>query len=370
MKNILVIFGGVSCEHDISVITGVLTANCIDKTKYCAVPVYIDSDGKWYSGEALRNIEWYKTADKSKIKSVTLLPWERNIYEIKKGKLKKWKEISCAINCTHGLNGEDGSLAGLLQLCKIPLASPGMFGSSVCMDKCYTKLILAGINVSFLPYVKICKRHYLLKPEIAIKLAEKRLSYPMAVKPANLGSSIGISFARTSEELGAALETAFKYDNKAVVEEGLTGFREINCACYKLKDRYFVSKCEEPVTKNDILTFKDKYSDKGAEKKFPADIDKRFSESIKETTRYVYRKLGLSGIIRIDYFLINDKIYINEINTVPGSLAYYLFTDNLTEFQDILSGLIEDAEERQKNFESNIFTYSSDVLSGGVKYKK
>ena len=325
MKNVLVFFGGVSCEHEVSVITGVMTANCLSGEAN-VYPVYIDTEGKWHTGEKLKDLSWYKTRDFSEVTPVSVFAGDNRLYAIKKNKIKEICRADAAINCTHGLNGEDGTLAGVMRLSRIAFASPGLFPSSAAMDKYFTKLTLKGIGVETLPYVKMNRINYVKKREFAAKYVSKRLSYPVIVKPANLGSSIGISMAKNGLTLNAALDNAFRYDDKVIVEKALTDFREINCACIKLGDKYLVSECEEPMTSGEILS-------------------------------------EFSGAVRIAYLLDGEKIYVNEINSVPGSLAYYLFVDSIGEFRELLLRSIELAEEEESDRENNVYTYSSNVLS-------
>ncbi|MBR1677512.1 MAG: D-alanine--D-alanine ligase [Clostridia bacterium] len=369
MKNVLIFFGGVSCEHDVSVITGVLTLNALKCEKYNPIPIYIDENGRWFSGDVLRDISFYKNFDLKKVKSVVLLPKDRCIYEKKKNGLNKIAEVSVALNCLHGLNGEDGSLAGFLTLCDIPFASPSLFASAVSMDKYYTKLLLSGLGVNSLPYVRVCRENFYKNKRIACQFVEKRSTYPVIVKPANLGSSIGIKVVKSGEELMSALENAFKYDGKVIVEKALEKFREINCACYKSGDKYIVSECEEPTINGDMLTFDDKYLSVGT-KRFPADIDKATETIIKDTVKKVYRKLDFNGVVRMDFLLSDGEVYLNEINSVPGSLAYYLFCDGTDKISQFLSTIIEDGIDEYLRYKSNEFVYRGGVLNGLGKLKR
>ena len=359
MQNILEFFGGKSCEHDVSTLTGVMTANCLDGKGYNSVPVYIGRDGRWYGGKELKNLGVYD--GKHTFAEVTLPTCDGYLYEMKKGKLKRREKIDCAVNCLHGLNGEDGSLAGLMRLKNIPLASPSIFASAVSMDKYFTKIALAGINAPFLPYVKLNRENYYKNKGVAKKLAAG-LGMPIIIKPANLGSSIGITVVKTPSGFENAVELAFRYDDKVIVEKALTDFREINCAWYKAGGKYMVSPCEEPITKNDVLTFDDKYVTP-AEKQFPARLPESVAGRIRELTAYIYRKLEFDGIIRIDYLLDGETVYVNEINSVPGSLAYYLFVKDVRDFGDVLRDVIENAIDKHLRYESNEFFYDGGVLS-------
>lgn len=376
MRNILVFFGGKSVEHDVSIITGVLTLNSLDKALYNPIPVYVDKEGKWLSGEELFDIGNFKKKEFKKLKKVTLIAGDNSIYYVNKNRLKKGEIIYASINCMHGLNGEDGALIGALKMSGIAFASPDIFGSSLSIDKDYTKIFLSGIGVDKLPYVRILRSSYYDKKETAIRLVERKFSYPVIVKPANLGSSIGISTAKNKLELLSALDGAFLYDDKVIVEKELVGFKEINCGAYKLKDKIIVSECEEPITKNEILSFNDKYLGykTGSNKKFPADIPLDVRNKIQQVTEKIYRKADFNGVIRIDYIYCNGKIYVNEINTVPGSLAYYLFVDTIKDFSLFLTSLIEEGVKKHREYINRKFLYSSNILNGfgtkGSKLKK
>ncbi len=365
MKNVLVFFGGISCEHDVSIITGVMTANCLSGREN-VYPVYIDEGGKWHTGEKLKDLSWYKTRDFSSVTPVTVVAGDNRLYAVKKNKLKEICAADAAINCTHGLNGEDGTLAGVMRLSKIAFASPSLFPSSLSMDKYYTKIALKGIGVETLPYVKLGRGNYIGKRALASKVVTGKLGFPVIVKPANLGSSIGIKVAKNEAELYDALDDAFRYDDKVIVEKALTGFREINCACIKLGEKYLVSECEEPKLCGDILSFTDKYS---GEKKtdFPANISKKISDEIKSVTSYIYRKLEFRGAVRIDFLLSGEKVYVNEINSVPGSLAYYLFSDSIKDFCSLLIESVDLAAEEERDRENNVYDYPANILNADLK---
>ncbi len=365
MKNVLVFFGGKSCEHDVSIITGVLTVNSIDKQLFNAIPVYVSQDGAWYTADVLKDIEWFKNKDLTKLQKVTLLPSDNTLYSVKKNKLKPLYKVAVAINCIHGLHGEDGTLAGYLKLCKIPFASPDVFASSVTMDKDFTKVFLSGINVEKLPCVRVFKESYYQNKQTAVKMLVKKFGYPVIIKPCNLGSSIGISVAKTEDELLLGLDKAFNYDEKVIVEKAIKGFREINCAGYKSGDKIIISECEEPITANEILSFTDKYqgSKAGSSKKFPAEIPKELSQKIKSITEKVYRKADFNGVIRIDYLILGEKVYLNEINSVPGSLAYYLFCDTVNDFSKMLTDLLNEGIRKEIRNSKREYTYNSSVLT-------
>jgi D-alanine-D-alanine ligase len=374
MKNVLVFFGGKSCEHDVSIITGVLTVNSINKELFNAIPIYVDKNGEWYTAEVLKDIEWYKSKNLSKLTKVTLISGNDTLYLVHKNKIKPICKIAVAINCIHGLNGEDGVLAGYLKMCNIPFASPDLFASSLSIDKDFTKVFLSGIGVDKLPCVRLFKDSYYQKKQSTIKMLEKKFSYPVIVKPCNLGSSIGIKIAKTEDELIPAIDKAFTYDDKIIIEKAISNFKEINCAAYKSGDKIVLSECEEPISADEILSFSDKYlgSKSGARKNFPADIPKELSQKIKSITEKVYRKGDFTGVIRIDYMVLDSKIYLNEINSVPGSLAYYLFCDSVKEFSNMLTELLNEGIKKQILKNNRNYNFNSNILTDikGVKGAK
>ncbi len=363
MKNVVVFYGGVSIEHDVSVISGVMTLNAIDKERYNAIPVYVDYDGLWYTGDILKDISAYKDLDVKRLQRVTLVGGSNLLYQIKKNKLKEICALACAINCMHGERGEDGSLSGLLNMCNVPLASPPMLASSLCMDKSISKSFFNGIKIKNLPCFSI--ENYLEIDDV-----EKNLNYPVIVKPATGGSSIGVKRADDIKSLYKAVNFAFRYSKKVIIETCLTDFIEINCAVYKNKaGNLVVSECERPVGEEEVLTFLDKYS-KG-KREFPANIEKKHSDKIKEMAKKCYKELGLEGIVRLDFMIKDNAVYLNEVNTVPGTLAYYLFCDTLKEFSLVLTDLIQRAEQLFAEGESLQKKYSSSVLQlKGVKSSK
>ncbi len=362
MKNVAVFFGGQSVEHDVSVITGALTVNSIDKTKFNALPVYVARDGRWFTGEKLRDIDEYKNLDYKKLIEVTLKGGSNELYQIKGKKIKPLERIAVAINCMHGERGEDGSLAGVLKMSNIPLASPELVASSSCMDKSFTKTVMKGLKVKTLPSVTVAG-------ELNQKAVLSKLKLPLIVKPACLGSSIGLTRVDDKEKLSSAVAFAKRFGEKVIIEPCLRNFIEINCAAYRdINGRIVVSECERPIGKEQILSFDDKY--KSGKRVFPADIDKDISDRIKATTKKVYDGLDSQGVVRIDYFVCGSEVYLNEVNTVPGSLAFYLFGETLKSFTELLTELIGLAIKRGNESQSIQKTFSTGILNmGGIKSK-
>ncbi|MBR1983845.1 MAG: ATP-grasp domain-containing protein, partial [Clostridia bacterium] len=257
-----------------------------------------------------------------------------------------------------------GSMAGLFGLCKIPTTCSKVAPSSMSMDKDFTKILLKGLNVKHLPAVKINSIYDLHKKEEDLK------EFPLIVKPNSLGSSIGITKAENRSQLINGILLALKYDDSVIIEPCLENFIEINCAVYRdYNGKVVVSECERPIFNNEILDFNDKY--KNGEREFPARIDKRITDKIKKTTKKVYESCNFSGIIRIDYMVKDNAVYLNEINSVPGSLAYYLFSDTLKEFSEILTDIIEKSIKDNEKSKTTVKTFNSGILDGvGTKGAK
>ncbi len=349
--NIAVIYGGRSCENEISVITGTMAANVLDREKFRPFPVYLTQSGKFYTGDALFDLNTFSAGVEKKAQEAEFSGGK--LYTIKGNKRKEIAKIDCAVNCCHGLCGEDGVVSAILDLNGIANASPDLFGSALFMDKAATKLWAKSLGINVLPYVKITEDDYLHRTAFVRKFVKTKLGFPVIVKPSRQGSSIGVFVAENDEKLVFSLRAAFVYDSVVIVEKYLSERREINCAAYRQGENIVLSECEEPKTDNAILTFSDKYlSDGGKERAstLPAKITEKQANTVKEYTRTLYKKSDLRGIVRADFLLSGDDVYFNEMNTVPGSLAYYLFCENLSGFSNLLALLIgqgiRDAEVR------------------------
>jgi D-alanine-D-alanine ligase len=372
-QNILVFYGGRSCEHDISVITAVQVMGNMDLDKYNIFPVYIDKRGVPRTTKNFLDVGVYKSAkfDKKEWKRVALLPHSRSLYELKGQKrLSKLCDADAALICNHGMNGEDGTLQGLLELCNIPYGGSGVAGSAIGMDKIIMKRFFNSLGLKVLPFTYTDRLSYQKNKEAELCKIEQNLAFPMIVKPSNLGSSIGINKCANRRELSEALEVALKFDSRAVIEHAVKNIKEVNCSAIRDDGKILLSECEEPVVWRDFLSFDDKYlqSDKGGmsglKRKMPAEITLEQKADIENTTETVYRELLCNGVIRVDYIIDGDdqSVYINEINTIPGSFAFYLWqkTFSFSRLIDVvLNGAI--AAHAQKNL--NSFAFDSAVLS-------
>lgn len=367
-KKIAVFFGGKSTEHDISVISGLLTLNALDSEKYEAVAVFVDKDGKWYGGEGLNKLSFYKNIDYKKLKRLFFACGDGVLYSLNGSKAVPHADVFAAINCMHGVNGEDGSLSGVLRLSGIPFVSPDIFAGAVAIDKYYTKLILKSLEIPCADYVRVIRDEFYAKKRVALDYLAKKLGFPQIVKPARLGSSIGIEVAHNENELESALTAAFRFDCNAVCEKYLSGATDVNVAAFKAGEKIKVSIPERALTTNEILTFEDKYgeNEKGrmensTRAKMASDLP--CSIKMRDIAEKLYRKLDFRGIARFDFLVLGEEVYLNEINAVPGSLAYYMFCDKMRDFSLLLNELIEQAVADRRRENNLTVSFSSSVLS-------
>lgn len=360
-KTVAVFFGGRSNEREISVITGTYACNLL-KSVYRVLPVYLHSDNTMYSSPEMQSIEYFKNFMPKKSEKVA---FERGGLRFEKKRRGGHVPVDCALNCCHGGMGEDGTLSSLFAFYGILNASPETAVSSAFMDKSFGKIVARGLDIPVLPSVTLSEGE---SPERALALG-----FPLIVKPARLGSSIGIKVAQNGEELSAALELAFRLDGTALAERYLKNKRDVNCAAFRKDGKIVLSACEEVFTSSDILTFSEKYEGTGErQSRIPAELPEGFAERIREYTGRIYRAFGVTGVVRADFLVTDTDVYFNELNTVPGSLASYLFADRLTEVRSFLCALVEEGLrkpcEEKEIFETGIL--DSAVFAGAKACKR
>ncbi|HBM79702.1 MAG TPA: D-alanine--D-alanine ligase, partial [Clostridiaceae bacterium] len=292
-------------------------------------------------------------------------------------------KVDVAFPALHGMHGEDGTMQGLFELANIPYVGSAVTGSAVGMDKIIMKDIFKANGIPIVNYTWFLRKDYEGDRESVLNKVEGKVKYPMFVKPANLGSSIGISKAKDRAGLVDAIEIAIRYDRKIIVEEGVLDPVEINCSCLGMDDEVLTSVCEMPVSWEEFLSFDDKYMRQGSSKgmksasrKIPAPIPKEKSEEIKKLSAEVFKALDCSGVSRIDFLMEKSslKVYVNEINTIPGSFAFYLWEPLGISFKDLTDRLIQYSLKRYDEMNENIYTYDTKLLEkaslGGVKGSK
>lgn len=405
MKTLGVIFGGVTCEHDVSIVSGLQLIENVNKEKYQVVPIYIHSDGNWYTGDKLLDAKIYKNFDAhiSELKQAIIPPNKKGLIVYEKGLFAKEKfiELDVVIPSMHGMNGEDGTLQGLLELANIPYTSSGVLGASVGMDKILMKKVFESHDLPVLPYTYFIRDEWEKDREKVLKEIESKLSYPMFVKPSNLGSSIGISKAKDRDGLIHSIEVAVSYDSRIIVEKAVNNLTEINCSALGYKDDVNTSCCEEPVSWKEFLTFEDKYlrgskSAKGGAKTAPAKIanmelkgskqggmesmDRRIpaqipdeqTKEIQEYTKKAFKALNSKGVVRIDYIIDKDenKVYLNEINTIPGSFSFYLWKHDGIEYPELIDRLVDIALKANEDKNKNNYTFNSNIIGNITKIEK
>jgi len=397
--NIAVIFGSRSCEHDVSIVSAMQLIEAAKTAGYTVTPVYISREGLWYTGEALDKIETFREFNPM-AKGITRVNLD---VSANAGDLWAWPpqraglfakvpspvaHIDCAIPVLHGLHGEDGTVQGLLEMANIPYASAGVLGSSVGMDKIAMKQILKGAGFPVLDYVWFTRGELGTAREEIIAKIEKKIKYPAFVKPATLGSSIGVSRANNREELDKAIDLAASYDHRILVEVGINNPVEINCAALGYGADVMASVCEMPVpsTGDKFLNFFEKYlrnaSAKGESSRgmkslsrvVPAPIGDELTQRIQKMTREIFRLLDGRGTMRIDFILDeNDMLYVNEPNTIPGSLAFYLWKECGVSFSDLVDKMVEGALRAHADKNQNVYAFDSTILqkvASGVKGAK
>ena len=388
-----VIFGGDSVEHEVSIISALQAMENIDTNKYDIVPIYISKDRNFYTGQSLRDMDTYKYFDSMKkyAKQITLARKGDAVYLQKvKGFFRKDLDyIDVAFPIVHGKGVEDGSLAGYLETLGLPVVGPSMLGASVGQDKVVLKQILMANDIKVPNYVWFYDYEYNLDSDKIIEKIEK-LGYPVIVKPACLGSTIGITVAHDRDALKRAIDTAMEYETKILVEEMIPNLLELNCAVLGNYEYQETSLIAEMKTGNELLTFEDKYLRGGKGKKggavksgsmsnsqfdVPAKIEEKMENEIYKISKDTFRVLNLKGVCRID-FLVNKKtgdIYVNEPNTIPGSLAFYMFKPKGKDYTELLDELIKMAIKDYKNNKKKTTSFDSNILSNynGVKgFKK
>ncbi len=371
--NVAVVFGGISVEHDISIITGVQTLNAVDKRVYNVIPVYIDKVGEWYYSPDFFDVKIFSDGFK-KLKSIKKVAFcgDKFLYIKGKNKLRKWQQVDCILLCTHGGNGENGALQGFLEVVGVPYTSCSVFSSAACMDKVAMKNILKQAQIPVIEGCVVKEKDFEFSQAASIKEVENKLRYPVIVKPANLGSSIGISVCKNKTQLVRALKNAFQFDKKILVEKFIENMKEVNVSVFVSEDEFRFSQLESPKGKNKFLSFDDKYISQqnkstgmvNCGRELPAKVGFEVKKQILKIAKTACEELDCRGVVRIDFIIETEtgKIYINEINTIPGSLAFYLWEDSFS-FDLLLDKLIQSAILGVKKEKQKIKSFASSVLS-------
>ncbi|NLL55771.1 MAG: hypothetical protein GX242_00970 [Clostridiales bacterium] len=348
-KNIALLYGGESCEHDISIITAISIYNAI-KWDYNVILVYM-KNGKFFIGDKLSTIETYTDFKESKLTEVF---FQKGGMLKRKKRSLKYQSIDCALICNHGGVGENGSLSGFFEIARIPYTACGVLASAICMDKVFCKYLLEKFHFPVLSY-KVYKKgmdtEYL-----------QDVIYPVIVKPACLGSSVGISIANDKKSLQVAIELGLMFDDKLLIEKALTDFEEFNCAVCACDGKILVSEIEKPVFESGYLDFYDKYLCSDNKRELPANAPKKIRDKIHSLCKQLYTIFELKGVVRIDFLCKDDKLYVNEINTIPGSLSTYLFKAKGIDTLTLIDGMINNAISVFNEQDNKVTDFASSVL--------
>ena len=377
--NLAVLFGGKSVEHEISVISALQAIGSMDKDKYTVFPVYLTKKNEFFYSDHLLNIEEYKNIPELLKKSMQINFVVKNdktfMYSCKSKTIFKDKAIALidvAFPVVHGSNTEDGTLQGYLKTLNLPLVGCDVLSAAVCMDKFNTKVMLKYADIPVLDCLRFSLEDYKEIDNIIISTQEK-FKYPVIVKPINLGSSIGIGKANNKEELEKSIATAFLFTNKIIIEQAVVNLKEINCSVLGDSISAIASECEEPIPYDEILSYSDKYGGggskgmAGSQRKIPADISVEVKKKIQQTAVDAFKFLDCSGVARIDFLMDTntEEIWLNEINTIPGSLSFYLWEPTGLKYTDLIDKLISLALNRQRKEEDIIYSFETNILESG-----
>lgn len=371
--NIGVIFGGNSLEHELSILTAVQAMDNIDKERYEVVPIYIAKDLTIYAGGMLRYIDSFKD-----FRLINKYATKVNIVN-KKGKFilettglirREYKEIHLAFPMVHGKNTEDGAIVGYLETLGIPVIGSDIYSSAACQDKVFTKEILRANNLPTIDYVDFTDIDYKMDKEDIFKQIDK-LTYPLIIKPARLGSSIGIEVVNRKEELESSIDKVLLNDERVLVEEYVANRREFNMSVLLSKGKLIGSVIEE-IEKESPCSYYDKYhkdeddskEEDSFKRTYPANISKSLAEEIEKTSKKAYKALALSGVAKIDYIYDQKekKLYINEINTIPNFFSHHLFDDKNIDYRELLGIMIKEAIDKVNKKDTMIKTINDKMF--------
>lgn len=385
------IYGSRTCEHDVSIISALQAAQHVNPDDYDLIYVYIDQNGEWYTGEKLADISLYRNFDKRAVVRVIPLGAEGKLRLMQHpddkllpiGRLRQIAEADVVMPVMHGMNGEDGTLQGMLELWNIPYTSSGVLGSALGMDKIAMKRMFRACGFPVLKDVCVERSEWKRNRAGVLSRVMNELSFPVYVKPSNLGSSIGINRADNKNGLEDAIDIAVSYDRRVQVETGIQDLMEINCAVLGYGGDAMASVTEMPVRWSDFLSFDEKYlrgakgSAKGTKsapskgmsslsRQMPAPISPELTHRVEELAVDAFKALDCKGVARIDFLYDKaaDELYIGEINTIPGSLAFYLWEGRGISFERMIDMMVEYAFRANADRNENVFSYQSAILSG------
>lgn len=376
-----VIYGGETVEHEVSVISALQAMNNLNEDKYDIVPIYISKDRIWYTGHMLRDIEFYKEFEDEKKYAIKVMLYKKGktfLLQRTTGLFRKdITDLDVILPVVHGNNVEDGSLAGLLDSIGIPYVGSHVLGGALGQDKVVMKQVMESVNLPIVPYTWFYDSEYLDNKENILKEI-KKIGYPVIIKPATLGSSIGIEVAKNEKDIESKIEDAMEYDTKIVVEKVIENLTEVNASVLGNYEYQKVSPLEEVMGEDEILSFADKYlgnaKSKGTASKgmastsriVPARISEKLTKEIQDTAKQVFKVLNLSGVCRVDFLIDNkeNKFYVNEPNTCPGSLSFYLWKEAGMKYSELLDEMVSIAIKEYKHKNQKTMSFKSSIFDG------
>jgi D-alanine-D-alanine ligase len=387
---VAVLFGGRSVEHEVSVISGHQVMDALDQAGYPILPIYINKQGDWYAGEGLHNLDLYReqtfhAAGLKNVYRVSLSP-DRSIRQLVVhpgagggllGKSPKlWADVFFPV--LHGTHGEDGSMQGLFELADVPYVGSGILASAIGMDKVLQKRVLEQAGIPTLECLEAPRAEWAADAPAIVKRVESTYRYPVMVKPVCLGSSVGVSRCADRTALNEAIDLALELDERALVEEALNDFIEINCSVIGPPER--ASACEQPMGYEAVLSFDDKYKHGGKKvggakaasagmaglrRQIPAPIGDALTKEVQGLAVKAFRAIGASGVVRVDFLYepAKKRLLLNEINTTPGSLSYYLWEEEGVRFDHLVATLVSIALDRHEEKRATVYSFSANLLT-------
>ena len=372
-----VLFGGTSVEHEVSIISAAQAMAALNREKYDVIPIYLSKNHRLFSSEKLMEMETYKDLTKLEktLTQVSLIGKGHKYYlnPVNPSFFNKPVEIDLVIPVVHGTHCEDGTVQGLFESVGIPYAGCDVIAAAIGQDKVIMKHVLENSGIPIVPWFWFYRYDFEQASSDTLSRAAT-LGYPLVVKPANLGSSVGITIAKNEAELLDAIHEASRYDVKIVIEKAIVNLREVNCSVLGFDSEMRASVLEEVRKSDEILSYENKYSagSKAASKGMasaarivPAPLSEAQSDEIRALALSTFKVLGASGVSRIDFLLdaSDNQIYVNEINTIPGSLAFYLWEASGVDFSELMDHLVKQAIDRQRLREKMIFSYDTNLLA-------
>jgi D-alanine-D-alanine ligase len=379
-KNIIIAFGGRSPEHEVSVLTAMQAVEAFRETSYHVVPLYISKSGRWLTGDYLLTLEHYQDLGKLQEQAVPCtfsfddMGKPVLLETAKKGFFSKPKTypIYALIPAFHGSEGENGVFQGACQMFDIPIGGSGVFASTLGMDKVYTKTFCRAYHIPVVQEISFFEEEWQKSQSELIDEIESQ-DYPLIVKPVTLGSSIGITKVRNQTELIEGIETAFRYDGHLLVEKAIEPLVEINCSVMGGPDDNQASVCEQPLGKEETLTFSDKYQNEeggskgmaSANRIIPAEIPDDQKNYIQQLARQIFSLFRACGVARLDFLIhkTTGDIYFNEINTIPGSFSYYLWEEQGMNMKELMLKLVDIAIRQHQRKAGRIRNYDTNLLN-------